>query len=117
VITAEAVKPAKIQEWTIVETLGSEDSTGIAAAIGFRMNLFNIGVEGQYLIAAFFAVSGVVQIVWAVTGERQRLWLGLSGTVALLLAIMLWTGLPFSALWAVAPQRFVDAFWLIRQSE
>ncbi len=29
--------------------------SGIAAAIGFRMNLFNIGVEGQYLIAAFFA--------------------------------------------------------------
>ncbi|MFK8023288.1 MAG: ABC transporter permease [Ilumatobacter sp.] len=29
--------------------------SGIAAAIGFRMNLFNIGVEGQYLLAAFFA--------------------------------------------------------------
>ncbi len=31
--------------------------SGIAAAIGFRMNLFNIGVEGQYLIAAFFAAA------------------------------------------------------------
>ncbi|MBI5157665.1 MAG: ABC transporter permease [Acidimicrobiia bacterium] len=29
--------------------------SGIAAAIGFRMNLFNIGVEGQYQLAAFFA--------------------------------------------------------------
>ncbi|MFF9621834.1 ABC transporter permease [Streptomyces griseosporeus] len=28
---------------------------GIAVAIGFRMNLFNIGVDGQYRIAAFFA--------------------------------------------------------------
>jgi simple sugar transport system permease protein len=28
---------------------------GIAAAIGFRMNLFNIGVEGQYLLAAIVA--------------------------------------------------------------
>lgn len=27
----------------------------IAAAIGFRMNLFNIGVEGQYILAAFLA--------------------------------------------------------------
>ncbi|PIE32666.1 MAG: ABC transporter permease [Ilumatobacter coccineus] len=27
----------------------------IAAAIGFRMNLFNIGVEGQYVLAAFVA--------------------------------------------------------------
>ena len=29
--------------------------SGVAAAIGFRMNLFNIGVEGQYRIAAFAA--------------------------------------------------------------
>ena len=28
---------------------------GIACAIGFRMNLFNIGVEGQYRIGAFAA--------------------------------------------------------------
>ncbi|MEU5436663.1 ABC transporter permease [Streptomyces sp. NPDC020719] len=28
---------------------------GIAVAIGFRMNLFNIGVDGQYRMAAFFA--------------------------------------------------------------
>ena len=31
--------------------------SGVAAAIGFRMNLFNIGVEGQYLLAAFFAAA------------------------------------------------------------
>jgi ABC-type uncharacterized transport system permease subunit len=29
--------------------------SGIAAAIGFRMNLFNIGVEGQYRVAVFAA--------------------------------------------------------------
>jgi len=29
--------------------------SGLAAAIGFRMNLFNIGVEGQYILAAFAA--------------------------------------------------------------
>ena len=38
--------------------------SGIAAAIGFRMNLFNIGVEGQYRISAFaaaaFAGAGVL---------------------------------------------------------
>ena len=28
---------------------------GVAVAIGFRMNLFNIGVDGQYRLAAFFA--------------------------------------------------------------
>jgi simple sugar transport system permease protein len=38
--------------------------SGIAAAIGFRMNLFNIGVEGQYLLAALVAaeVGGVVHL-------------------------------------------------------
>jgi ABC-type uncharacterized transport system permease subunit len=38
--------------------------SGIAAAIGFRMNLFNIGVEGQYLLAALVAaeVGGVVDL-------------------------------------------------------
>jgi simple sugar transport system permease protein len=29
--------------------------SGLAAAIGFRMNLFNIGVEGQYRIASYVA--------------------------------------------------------------
>ena len=29
--------------------------SGVAAAIGFRMNLFNIGVEGQYRLAAIVA--------------------------------------------------------------
>ncbi len=31
--------------------------SGVAAAIGFRMNLFNIGVEGQYRIATFAAAA------------------------------------------------------------
>jgi len=31
--------------------------SGVAAAIGFKMNLFNIGVEGQYLLGAFFAAA------------------------------------------------------------
>src|SRR4051812_13668773 len=31
--------------------------SGIAAAIGFRMNLFNIGVEGQYRVGAFLAAA------------------------------------------------------------
>lgn len=38
--------------------------SGFAAAIGFRMGLFNIGVEGQYIVgscaAAFFGGSGLV---------------------------------------------------------
>ncbi|CAA9341287.1 MAG: Putative deoxyribose-specific ABC transporter, permease protein [uncultured Nocardioidaceae bacterium] len=31
--------------------------SGVAAAIGFRMNLFNIGVEGQYRMASYVAAA------------------------------------------------------------
>jgi simple sugar transport system permease protein len=34
---------------------------GLAAAIGFRMNLFNIGVEGQYRVATFAAALFAAQ--------------------------------------------------------
>jgi simple sugar transport system permease protein len=39
---------------------------GIAAAIGFKMLLFNIGIDGQYRMAAFFAavVGGAVVLPW-----------------------------------------------------
>lgn len=38
--------------------------SAVAAALGFRMNLFNIGVEGQYLLAALVAahVGGLVSL-------------------------------------------------------
>ncbi len=38
--------------------------SGVAAAIGFKMNLFNIGVEGQYRMAAIFAayVGGAIAL-------------------------------------------------------
>ena len=35
--------------------------SGLAAAIGFRMNLFNIGVEGQYRVATFVAAYFAAQ--------------------------------------------------------
>jgi len=39
---------------------------GIAAAIAFRMGLFNIGIDGQYRMAAFFAavVGAAVVLPW-----------------------------------------------------
>ncbi len=59
--------------------------SGIAAAIGFRMNLFNIGVEGQYRIGTFVAA--------VVAGEA---WL--PGKANTLLAIVL--AMVAGALWA-----------------
>lgn len=52
--------------------------SGLAVAVGFRMNLFNIGVDGQYRIAAFTAA--------AVAGEA---WLpGYLNTALAILAAM-----------------------------
>ena len=61
--------------------------SGVAAAIGFRMNLFNIGVEGQYRLAAFAAA--------AFAGEA---WLpGKLNTIATILVAMIvgaaWAGI------------------------
>jgi general nucleoside transport system permease protein len=45
---------------TLVETLNWATPlylSAIAVAIGFRMNLFNIGVEGQYILAGFMAAQ------------------------------------------------------------
>lgn len=61
----------------------------VAVAIGFRMNLFNIGVDGQYRIAAFFAavvggsltLPGIVQIplVILVAMLVGAVWSGIAG--------------------------------------
>jgi ABC-type uncharacterized transport system permease subunit len=59
--------------------------SGIAVAIGFRMNLFNIGVDGQYRVAVFVAA--------VVAGEA---WL--PGYLNTLLAIL--AAIACGALWA-----------------
>jgi len=63
--------------------------SAIAASIGFRMNLFNIGVEGQYLIAALVAaqVGGLVSlpqvlhiaVVFLVAMAVGGAWAGVAG--------------------------------------
>ena len=61
--------------------------SAVAAAIGFRMNLFNIGVEGQYILAAFVA---------AVVGAELDLWGPLHVAVIMLTAMFVgaaWSGL------------------------
>lgn len=63
----------------------------LAAAIGFRMNLFNIGVEGQYTLAAYVAalvagyaiLPGKLNIVLAliVAMVVGGLWAGIAGVL------------------------------------
>ncbi|MGP3973166.1 ABC transporter permease [Streptomyces sp. 8N114] len=62
-----------------------------AVAIGFRMNLFNIGVDGQYRVAAFFAavvggalaLPGALQIplIILVAMAVGALWAGIAGVL------------------------------------
>jgi simple sugar transport system permease protein len=61
--------------------------SGVAAAIGFRMNLFNIGIEGQYRVAAF-AAAAFAGAAW-LPGKLNTL-------VAILVAMVagaLWAGI------------------------
>ncbi|GHF48467.1 ABC transporter permease [Streptomyces mashuensis] len=63
--------------------------SALAVAIGFRMNLFNIGVDGQYRIAAFFAavvggaltLPGIIQIplIILVAMAVGAIWAGIAG--------------------------------------
>ncbi len=58
-ITVEGAKPARIQDWTVVETLGPEDAAGVTAALarwkerGFEPRTFDIGtvfgVDGEVI--------------------------------------------------------------------
>lgn len=77
---------------TFVDTLNRATPlfiAGIAAAFGFRMNLFNIGIEGQYVLAAFVAALvganvalpgvlhvGVIMLTAMLVGAA---WAGLAG--------------------------------------
>lgn len=63
--------------------------SALAAAIGFRMNLFNIGVEGQYRVAVFAAAAfagqawlpGVLNIIVSILLAMLvgALWAGIAG--------------------------------------
>ncbi|MDH3293179.1 MAG: ABC transporter permease [Acidimicrobiia bacterium] len=77
---------------TMIDTLNRATPlflAAVAAAIGFRMNLFNIGVEGQYILAAFLAavvgskvdLPGVlhVAVIIATAMLVGALWSGLAG--------------------------------------
>lgn len=63
--------------------------SGLAAAVGFRMNLFNIGVEGQYIVASYVAalfagaayLTGVLNIIASllIAMVVGALWAGIAG--------------------------------------
>ncbi|MDN5796273.1 MAG: ABC transporter permease [Intrasporangium sp.] len=76
--------------------------SAVAVAIGFKMNLFNIGVDGQYRIAAFFAalvagqgwLPGPLNVllglavavltggIWAAVAGILKVWRGVSEVIS-----------------------------------
>jgi simple sugar transport system permease protein len=64
--------------------------TGLAAAVAFRMNLFNIGGEGQLYIGA-------------ITGSGVAFWLGPHHAKVLTIVLMCVCGAAGAAIWALIP--------------
>ncbi len=65
VVALQAVIEHGTQLETNIEALNRASAlylSAIAVAIGFRMSLFNIGVEGQYVLGAFMAAAVGAQI-------------------------------------------------------
>ena len=56
-----------------VNTAGPYYVSGLAVAVGFKMNLFNIGVEGQYRLAVLLAAAAGAAVV--LPGVLQLLWI------------------------------------------
>ena len=86
--TFESMLDYGIDPDTMVQTVNRSVTyflSALAVAIGFRMNLFNIGVDGQYRMAAFFA---------AVVGG----WLVLPGPVLMVVVVLV--AVAVGALWA-----------------
>lgn len=63
--------------------------SGVAVAVGFRMNLFNIGVEGQYVLAAFMGAAAGAQLGFLPAPLHVLAILLVSMTVG-----ALWAGIP-----------------------
>ncbi|HEY8373059.1 MAG TPA: ABC transporter permease [Pseudonocardiaceae bacterium] len=74
----------------IVNSAATYYLAALAVAIGFQMNLFNIGVEGQYRVAA---------VVAAIVGASIQLPAGLHALVIILVAML--TGALYAALPAI----------------
>lgn len=89
-VMAEFGSKSDSQVWIINKAIPYYLSAA-AVAIGFRMNLFNIGVDGQYRVAAFFAAAvggalslpGFLQIplIIIVAMAVGALWAGIAGVL------------------------------------
>ncbi len=116
--------PAERNLVNIVNAASVYYLSGLAVAIGFRMNLFNIGVDGQYRIAAFTAAyvaaeawlpgylntllavlaAMLVGALWAGLAGLLRVTRGVSEVISTIMLNAVSTGLVFYLLGKVAPR-------------
>jgi uncharacterized membrane protein HdeD (DUF308 family) len=64
------------------------------------------------VLIAFFLVEGIVSIMYAIEHRRELTgrwgWMLASGIITLVLAVMIWTGLPSTAAWAIGLLAGID---------
>lgn len=66
-----------------------------------------------YILAVFFVAGGLVRIVFALTGRYSGwFWMLLSGTISLILGIMIWRQFPGSSLWVIGTFVGIDLLFL-----
>lgn len=91
--TVQAMITSAKRPRTLVNSLNSATNyylSAVAVAIGFRMNLFNIGVDGQYRMAALLA-AGFAGATWA---DSMPSVLRVASTILVAMAVgAAWAGL------------------------
>lgn len=106
----EAVKSFKVNKWShfflhvFLSVLYA--FCGLSLVLYPAINALTLTL----VLAAFFAVSGVVKIVYALTKNiPHKGWLVLNGALAVLLGVLIWMQWPSSGLWVIGMFVGLDA--------
>lgn len=72
---------------------------GLLMLISTQLAIFTL----TGLVTAYFVVDGFFRLstLWMLPPDLRSGWIFLSGVMSILLAILIWTGWPFTALWFV----------------
>ena len=100
----------------LITTFGARHAPGfwwslLSAVLGIAAGVVLLGwpisgaISLTLLLIAFFIIEGVLSIMYAFEHKReltgQWVWMLVSGIIDLVLAAMIWAGLPSTAVWAL----------------
>ncbi|MFP8954512.1 ABC transporter permease [Natrialbaceae archaeon A-arb3/5] len=108
IVTAAGYNPVRFANQLVIGSVGGERAvartlrystlfvlTGVAVAIAFRAGVFNIGVQGQFIVGGFAAVIAIVNLApWLPNGAAGGIVLMLAGTAVAIVAGGLYAALP-----------------------